>query len=161
MMEIRQVPEFRAQVEEIFLVHARFLDPTPPREPAKPIPEEAGVTVSIALDRHALRRITVVVSAHVEFQNPYRVEVIYGAVMSLADDVPDDSIDDYLRQCAGVLAPVVLYPFIRELVTNLTSRSRSGGFLLPVVAFQQIDIAALTIPPPPAPPRAPRKRKRA
>jgi preprotein translocase subunit SecB len=164
MMEIRDVPEFRARVEEIFLVHARFLDSTPPHGAAEPLPDDAGVTISIALDRQELRRITIAISAHVEFQTPYRVEVIYAAVFRLSDDVSEDAVDDYLRQCAAVLAPVVLYPFIREIVMNLTSRSRSGGFVMPVVAFQNIDLESITIPPPPpvrraAPARSPRKRK--
>jgi preprotein translocase subunit SecB len=160
MTEIRIVPEFRAQVEEIFLVHARFLDPSPPRGPAESVPDGAGVTVAIALDRQELRRITVAVSAHLEVHQPYRVEVVYAAVIRLADDVPEDQVDAYLRQCAGVLAPVVLFPFIREIVVNLTSRSRSGPFVLPIVAFQEIDTEELTIPPPPQPAARPRRSRR-
>ncbi len=144
---VQRVANSQAQVEDTFLVHARFLDSTRPVGDPAPVPPKPRVTYTILLDRQGLRRMGIALSVNVGFQKPYRIEAIYAGTFRLSDAVADADVDEHWRQCAARLAPVILHPFLREVVFNLTSRSRSDGYLLPVIAFDGIKAEEITIPP--------------
>lgn len=157
MTEPIALAQFRVQVDDVFLVHARFLDPTVPSEPTVPVPRENPVNLSLAFHRHAIDKLTVALSATAGFEQPYRLEVIYAGTFSLSDEVPSDEVEESWRRCAAQVAPLVLYPFIRETMANLSSRSRAEAFILPIIAFQGLDPDTVRIP---KVPRSPRRRKR-
>lgn len=158
MSESIVLGNFRVQVDEVFLVHARFLDTESTGEARTPVPVNTPVSLTLAFHRHALNRLTIALAVEAEFSKPYRIEVIYAGTFRLTDEVPPDEIEESWKRCAAQVAPIVLYPFVREIMANLSSRGRSEPLVLPILAFQGLDPETIKIPKA-APPQRRRGRR--
>lgn len=152
----RDVPErirlasFRASTEDIFLVHARFLDRAGPSREVAPLPAEVGMALNLAFHRHSLRRMVIALGVTIPLDHPYSIEVMYAGDFVMADDVGASDVEDEWRRTAAQLAPIVLYPYLRELISDLTRRSQAEPLTLPVLAFSGIDVEAIEFPAPPS-----------
>lgn len=151
----RDLPErirlanFRASAQHIFLVHARFLDRGGPSRDVVARPQEVEMALSLAFHRHSSRRMVIALGVTVPLDYPYSIEVMYAGDFALADDVDAGDVEDEWRRTAAELAPIVLYPYVRELVSDLTRRSQAEQLTLPVLAFSAIDASSIEFPPPP------------
>jgi preprotein translocase subunit SecB len=143
------LPEFRVTVENVYLVHARFLDTVGP-DPAEASPlGETPFSLSFAFGRTRADRLTIAIGVTLQVERPYHVEVMYGADFVLNPDVPESEREATWRKAAATLAPVVLYPFIREMIHNLTSRSQAEELVLPVLWFGSVSPEEIELPPAP------------
>lgn len=141
---------FQVQIEDVYLLHARYLDTESPRLPQAPDqPEEIPVILSMAFDRPAWNRLSVALSVDLEMARPCRIEVSYAGVFALQRGVKQADADDVLRRAATHLAPLVLYPYVREMITSLSQRSRVGGIIVPILGFDALTEDVVDIPPPP------------
>jgi hypothetical protein len=145
--ELPALPEFRVTVAQIYLVHARFLD-TLGAEPGEiPSIDEAPLAVSLAFGRTRPDRLTIAIGVTLEIESPYRVEVMYAGEFVMHPDVPEEQREDKWKRAASSLAPVVLYPYIRETIQNLTARSQSEVLVLPVLSFAGLQAEEIELPP--------------
>lgn len=141
------LPAFKANVHNVYLLHARFLEGVQPSEPIPPLPQELEIGLNLAFARRSVRELTIALGVTVPMTRPYSVEVMYAGDFALSDSVPDEEVEAHWRQTAATLAPIVLYPYIRELVADLTRRSQAEDLTLPVLAFGGIDVDGLQVPP--------------
>lgn len=69
-------------------------------------------------------------------QSPYQYSVSYNIVLRWEGDSPEN-----IRQRLAVTGSNILFPFLRELIVNLSSRGKSGPTTLGPVNFNQIVLA--------------------
>jgi preprotein translocase subunit SecB len=118
----------------VFLVDVslRPLMPIDLEEPAAPNElGEGQVGVTITLGRVAERLLIVTVTLHLENNPYYEGHASYGGRFQMSESVPPEEMEETWRQVARELAPVTLYPFLRELFLNLTGRTLSPSVVLP------------------------------
>lgn len=130
----------------LFLVDAHFRDPFV----ADGVLERGAFLVDLRLSRGAELELTVILTISTDDDSPYELSVSYAADFSMADQVNAAVRDSVWRYAAYELAPSLLYPYIREAFTSLTSRSRLGPEALPFLPIPlEIPEAEQEIPPPP------------
>lgn len=87
----------------------------------------------------------------VSFEKPgaARVEMAYVAQFKRTRDLPRGKSDEeFWQTVASQVGPVVLYPFIRETATSLTTKAGLGPLLLPIVNFKALfEPKEIAIPP--------------
>lgn len=140
---------FRVDLVDVHLVHARYLDTESPSVQPRAITDEVPVGLQMAFDRPAVDRMTIALTVRVEIERPYRIEVTYAGQFIMDDTVSEDEREEVWRRAAAQVAPIVLYPYIRELVSSLTNRGRAEPFVLPVLSFVGLRNEDLQVPPPP------------
>lgn len=125
---------FPVQPASVFLVDValRPLMPIDLEEPAAPGElGEGQVGVTITLGRVAERLLVVTVTLHLENNPYYEGHATYGGRFQMSESVPPEEMEETWRQVARELAPVTLYPFLRELFLNLTGRTLAPSVVLP------------------------------
>jgi len=138
---------YRVQLEEVYLLHARYLDTVSPQLTEVPeLPDEFPVNLSLAFDRATWNRLSVALTVDLAISRPLRIEVSYAGVFVLQPEVRRRDADSVFRKAAAEVAPVVLYPYIRETISNLTLRGRSGGIVVPILGFTPITEQNIEIP---------------
>lgn len=145
--ELPTLPVNHVSVDNVYLVHARFVDTMGPEPIEIPPITEAPLTFSIALGRTRPDRLTIAIGVNVAIQQPYLVEVMYAGEFTMHPDVPLEDRADIWKRAAAHLAPIVLYPYIRETIQSLTLRSQSEVLILPVLSFQTVAPDEIELPP--------------
>lgn len=140
---------FRVRLQDAYLVHARFLDKVRPYKAVPVLPDELAVDMSVSFARGSLRELTVALGVTVPLNTPYVVEAMYAAAFVLSDDIAEADVEEHWKQTATRLAPLVLYPFLREVVSDLTRRSKAEPITLPILSFRAFEETPVEIPPPP------------
>lgn len=103
------------------------------------------ITFKLGLGRPSGNELVVQMTFRFERLHGLRLELTYGVHFRRTAPVEDE--DRYWRDVATQVAPVVLYPYVRETVTALTSRAAVPPVILPIVNFKTlIDPASLDIP---------------
>ncbi len=134
------LPRVEMTLAHIFLDHAEFrhrsepldFDPSAERKPSPP----AAVTVNLRL---AEDKKSVAVRLQVESENPdnpYIYSVAYVALFTVQTDADLDAEESKpIRDRMMATGATVAMPFARELVGNLTGRSRLGPQWLNPINF--------------------------
>lgn len=67
----------------------------------------------------------------------------------MEEDFPEDSIEENWKRFAAHLAPVILYPYVREFISDITNRGRGASLTLPVLYVGRgLDPDTLELPQP-------------
>lgn len=146
--EARESVGDMAQPVAVTLHQVLFSDRFLTEEEAEQLPEFAGFTFSLALDRPDPLHLNVALTFSAEEELPYDLEVTYGAHFEMSPSVPEGRRDEEWEHIAFRVAPPLLYPYIREIVSNLTSRWYEPALVLPHVADLNFTDEGLEIPPP-------------
>ena len=117
----------------IYLAHAHFVDLQGPEFTSSDEPTATEIQVSLGLTRPSESEMVVALTADTLPGTPYDISVTYAADYEIAATVPPAERDEHWRHLALQIAPGVLYPYLREFVTNLTSRSRAFTLNLPLI----------------------------
>lgn len=123
-------------IDEVFLLHAEFTHRADvlsiPVKPANVGPMSIDVRAGASPDS-SQGFMQVTVSTDDSKSPVYHISATMAAVVSS----PDGVVEDFLR--TSVLA--MLYPFLREVVANLTARGRFGPvWLQPIDPRQPLDV---------------------
>ena len=140
----------------MYLVHVHFDSSLPEGEPendpeeAAPLPEGAFV-VRLGLVRLAAMELSVELTVETPSAVPVMFSMTYAADFEMHPGLPEAHREAMWRHVAYYLAPRSLYPYIRELVTNLTSRVPGGPILLPFSPIPlNIPVSEQFVPPSPS-----------
>jgi preprotein translocase subunit SecB len=126
--------DYHVVPERIFLVDSTFADRSGPRDEPAPIPDDLGIVISVALHRLGRFRLTVAVTiATVGEDSPFDLSVTYAGQFRMHDTVPADNIEPLWGYIARDLAIKVLYPYLRQAVSELTDRWRGEKLFLPFI----------------------------
>jgi len=141
------VPGVGVQLTALFLRSLRF-ERLPQNEAPAPTSGELDANIGLGVGRPARDRLNVELSVAFETPGAARVEVTYLAQFRRASDAPAETPEeDYWRAIAAQVAPVVLYPYIRETINSLTGKAGIPSMILPVVNFRAMfDPAEIAIP---------------
>ena len=129
----------------VYLVRCAFDDS------GKDTAESPGdFVVDVALFRTALLDLGVHMTVGTAGDSPFAFSVTYGVDFRMSEDVEADERDEIWRDTAYELAPSLLYPYIREFFSDVTTRSLVPGTFLPFVPIPlDVPIEAQVIPPTP------------
>lgn len=133
-----------AQPVAFTLHEAIFQDRFLSVEEEEQLPEFAGFDFSLALDRPSPRRLVVALGFALDDGFPYDVSVTYAAHFEMDESVSEEEWKDIAYR----VAPALIYPYIRELVSNLTSRWYEPELVLPYVVDLDFSGEGIEIPPP-------------
>jgi preprotein translocase subunit SecB len=94
---------------------------------------EGDFSVSISLMRYSPIHMGVSLTVETLPESPLALRVTYAADYEMHPSMPEDQRDSEWRHVAYYLAPSLLYPYIREHVSSITSRMRLVPLHLPFV----------------------------
>jgi preprotein translocase subunit SecB len=77
----------------------------------------------------------------------YLVEIKQAGVFAVSGAAPDD-----LKRVIGSFCPSVLFPYAREVISDLITKGGFPNFLLPLVNFEALYAQAANAPAPIVPP---------
>ena len=110
---------------------------------------EAQVRFDLGLVRLGLDQVAVQLTGIVEDPPHFLAQVAYRAAFELqAAPRTPEARELLLREICARTAPTVLFPFVRETITNLCAKSGLGVRTLPVVDFAEV-FAYERVPVPP------------
>lgn len=135
----------------VYLVQARYADVAGPHEEPEPLDaQEAVYGIGIQVFRPAPLRLTVLLTFATEPGDPVDVTVSYGADFEMHERVPEEERDREWREVALHIAPGLLYPYVREMVSTLSDRGRGPALVLPLIPLPLAleDEDEFEIPPP-------------
>lgn len=140
----------------MYLVHVHFdssseepeleheMDEAPP-------PPEGTFRVRLGLVRLAAMELSVELTVETSSASPVLFSMTYAADFQMHPGLPEAHREDVWRHVAYYLAPRLLYPYVRELITNLTSRVLSAPIALPFSPIPlNIPASEQFVPPPPS-----------
>jgi preprotein translocase subunit SecB len=154
---------FPISVGNIYLVHCHFVDrDRPDSEPSPVILDEVPLSMRFAFVRPNPRKLVMAMICEIETEKPYSLEVMYAGEFTMDDDFPEDAIEDTWKTFSAEVAPIILYPYVREFVSELTNRGRAASLTLPVLFHGfRIDPESIELPPArPYPSKQKRKKPR-
>lgn len=135
----------------IFLVNTRFSERSGPMEEPGRISEQQGIYVDWGVFRVSLSRLILSLTVRVSEDAPFNLLITYAAEFEMdQEDVPEEEHEDIWKVVVGQTGPGLLYPYVREAVTDLTNRWRGEPFSLPLIPLPAIPRNKIEIPPPPA-----------
>jgi hypothetical protein len=139
----------------VTLHEARFSDRRAVQEAGGQLAGAAGFGLELGLSRPSPLELAVSLTLSVEQGLPYELLVAYGARFAMDEAVPEASREQEWRDVAFRRAPALLYPYVRELVSNLTGRGADPPLLLPELPepLDFSDDEQRFPPPPPVPTR--------
>jgi preprotein translocase subunit SecB len=115
---------------DVTLHHVLFSDRNPPAgEPDDP-PEYAGFSLELEAVRASALHLAVALTLSARSGLPFELSVTYAAHFEMDASIPAQRRDAVWRDVSR-RAPEILFPYIRELVTNLTARWGEAPLLLP------------------------------
>ncbi|HEX5725614.1 MAG TPA: hypothetical protein VFX98_09120 [Longimicrobiaceae bacterium] len=142
----------RVRLLRVFLQEARFAEKPPAEVPAPRRGEVLGFGTQLEVSRPAALELVVALTFSGDEGLPYRFLVTYAAGYELDGSVPAAERDEAWLDAAATRAPALLYPYVRELVANLTARRGDLPLLLPEIpGGLDFSGSELRIPPPPDP----------
>lgn len=134
----------------VVLHHAQFSDRYLDDEELAALDEQAPYDLDLALARLSPLHLSVALTFVAGDGFPYTLAIQYVVDFEMSESVPEDRRDEVWRDAASRWAPAILYPYVRELATNLTARWIDAPLVLPLVpealGYCPED---LKIPPPP------------
>lgn len=134
----------------VVLHHAQFSDRYLEDEELAALDEQAPYDLSLALARLSPLHLSVALTFAAGDGFPYTLAIQYVVDFEMSECVPEDRREDVWRDAASRWAPAILYPYVRELATNLTARWIDAPLVLPLVpATLSYNPEDLEIPPPP------------
>lgn len=107
--------------------------------------EEGEIGVLLTLGRPADRTLLVLITLTFENSRWYEGTTTYGAEFRMAEHVPPEDMESTWRYVASELAPITLYPFLREVLLNVTSRTLAPKLVLPFAPLP-LEMGNLDIP---------------
>jgi hypothetical protein len=120
--------------ERIFLAQSKFADRAGPLGEPDALPDDLGFFISLGMHRLSRYRLTVAVTvAYDEEDAPFDLSVTYAAEFRMHDTVPSDAIEGLWKYVAQDLAVKVLYPYLRQAVSELTDKWRGDKVYLPFI----------------------------
>lgn len=126
--------DYHVVPERIFLVESTFADRSGPATEPEPVPEDFGIVISIGLHRLSRLRLTVALSvACVGEDSPFDLSVTYAGQFRMHDTVPSDAVERLWGYIANDLAIKLLYPYLRQAVSELTDKWRGDKLYLPFI----------------------------
>jgi hypothetical protein len=134
MEQLIRPPRFDVHPERIFLVGVSIrhtIDPTDVTLPTEAQLGEGEIGVMLTLARPSDRVLIVLLTLTLENSPWYEGDATYGGEFRMAENVPPEDMDETWRYVARQLAPITLYPFLRELLLNVTSRTMAPKIVLP------------------------------
>lgn len=128
-----RLSSYPVQPQSVFLVEVTIrqllsiaIDHSLPTE----LPEgEVGVTVTLA--RVEERVLVVAITLSLENNPWYEGHATYAGRFHMSEAVPPEEMEQAWQYVASELAPITLYPFLRELLLNLTGRTLAPSVVLP------------------------------
>lgn len=135
----------------VFLVQASYGDRAGPYKELELPPggNEAAYEITVGVFRPSPLRLTTVLSFETAPDDPVDLLVRYAAEFEMHEAVPEPERDREWREIVLHVAPGLLYPYLRETVTNLMARGRGLELVLPLIplplSFEEDDFE---IPPP-------------
>jgi hypothetical protein len=139
---------YDVQPERIFLleVNIRHLVESSGFTPAQEGEiEEGEIGVVLTLGRPSDRTLLVCITLQIENSRWYEGATTYGAEFRMGEDVPPEAMESTWRYVVSQLAPITLYPFLREILLNVTSRTLAPKLVLPFAPLP-LEIGDLEIP---------------
>jgi preprotein translocase subunit SecB len=131
----------------VYLSHAHFYDP---EDTPEYFPEEAAFRVNLDLQRPEPLVLKVALSVTTEGDEaPLQLTCTYVAEYEMSASVPDAERERLWQDVVHGSAPRLLYPYVREFYSNITSRWRGGAFTLPHTPFPFPFTGLAELPPPP------------
>jgi preprotein translocase subunit SecB len=125
---------FPISVTNVYLVHCHFIDrDSPESDPSPVVMDEVPFSIKFAFVRPSLRKLVMAMICQIETEKPYALEVMYAGAFLMEESFPIDSIETTWKSFAAEVAPVILYPYVREFVSDLTTRGRAASLTLPVL----------------------------
>lgn len=94
---------------------------------------DLGVIVGLDLMRVSASVLGVVLRVSTPDDSPYELDVSYAVEYEADETLTEEDRDAAWRALAFNSAPPLLYTYIRELVSNLTSRASHGPMTLPLL----------------------------
>lgn len=151
MPEARYVgpSSFHTRPLRIFLVRSIFAERSGPLEEPKRLSGDQGILVGIGLFRPSYHRLIISLTVEVEEDAPFDLDVTYAVEFEMNEEVADEDQDYLWKHVAAHVAPGLLYPYVREAVTHLTSRWRGDTFSLPLIPLPALPEDEIAIPAPP------------
>lgn len=127
--------DFQVVPERIFLVQSTFADRSGPADEPDPLSEDnIEILISLGLHRLSRYRLTVAVSvAYAGEDAPFDLAVTYAAQFRMHDTVPSDLVEELWAYVARDLAVKLLYPYLRQAVSELTEKWRGDKVYLPFI----------------------------
>lgn len=134
----------------VVLHHAQFSDRYLDDEELAALDEQAPYELDLALARLSPLHLSVALTFATGDAFPYTLAIRYAVDFEMSESVPEDRRDEVWRDAACRWAPAILYPYVRELATNLTARWIDAPLVLPLVPESLgYDPGDLEIPPSP------------
>lgn len=147
-------PAVSIQLESLALRSVEFerLGPLSPGDDAA-----LEANFSLQLGRPTEHSLSVDLSVEVEHPGVMKASVTYTAVFAQTSFLPGDRDPaEVWTQFAARNAPLVLYPYVRETMTMLTTKSGLPPFVPPILDFSRVfDPAVIQLPEPEQPDLAP------
>jgi hypothetical protein len=107
--------------------------------------EEGEIGVLLTLGRPTERTLVVCITLEFENSRWYEGTTTYGAEFRMAEHVPPEAMESTWRYVASELAPITLYPFLREVLLNVTGRTLAPKLVLPFAPLP-LEMGNLEIP---------------
>lgn len=102
-------------------------------------PAEGSVKINLRLYRLSRERLGVELSAQVEDIPSLHVNATYRAMFELEQPPESDrEVENAVRNIGVQLGPRVLYPFVREVISDVTLRAGLSPFILPIVNLDEL-----------------------
>lgn len=134
----------------VTLQKAHFSGRYPGAEAASRPAPTLGFGMELEVSRPAALRLSVALTVFGEEGLPYNLLATYAAHFAMHPSVPEASREAEWREVAFRRAPALLYPYVREVIANLTGRGAHPPLLLPELP-EPLDFSAdehrLPLPP--------------
>jgi preprotein translocase subunit SecB len=94
---------------------------------------DVRLNLSLNTGRPSSSDLLVRLTFSIEDADVFKAEAGYGLRFRLKEDAQLEDVATYWRTVAAQLAPVITYPYVRELINSLGLQSGMGRALLPVM----------------------------
>ena len=136
-MTDNQQPERQFTIQRIYTKDVSFETPNTPEIFMKEWRPQVSVNINNAIkdlgEGNIEVALTVTVTAKVEEKTAFLVEVTQAGIF-LAKGIPEEEMGPLL----GIYCPNVIFPYVRELVSDLITRGSFPQFLLAPVNFEAL-----------------------
>lgn len=99
---------------------------------------ESNFSIGIAVQRFELHQVGVALALDIDFANNGSLKCVLRAVFEVAPAESEEQLEESLRLAATQVAPFVIYPYAREIVSSVVARAGGSPLVLPVVNFQRV-----------------------
>jgi len=125
--------DFYVRAYRVYLVDCAFKDERQ-ADAETWSPNGTSFSFGLGFERPAPLMLNVFFNVSTDSEDaPFSLSVTYAAEFDIHEIVPDDRREDVLRYVGYDLAPRLLYVYIREMFTNVTSRWRGNPVVLPLL----------------------------